>query len=149
MTMKDMRYEGSRARGMGVQGGEVMVVVGHLSLLSHFLFVPSRGDAESRSSGRSFGRSVGRSVSVALTRSGKAWQAQTSPNKKIKKNQLNSVTVTPSPSLSHPTQPAHNLSQELLNPFLSPLNRIKSSFPLQPSQRRLLLFRLFCRFRFK
>jgi hypothetical protein len=50
-------------------------------------------------------------------------------------------------SLPLTPHPVHNLDQKLLNPLLSPIQRIQPSFPLQTSQRRLLLFRLLRRFR--
>jgi hypothetical protein len=103
---------------------------------------------------RNLGRPVVRSVcrSVALARQAKAWQAQTFTAIKNKRQFRYCHPVTPSLChvlSSHPMQPANNLSQEFLNPLLLLLDRNQPSFPLQPSQRRLHLFRLFRRFRLK
>lgn len=138
MTMKEMRYEGSRANG----GEGVMVVVRHLSLLSHFPFSLSPLEA-TRNLGRPVVRSVVRSVALARRLAGPDFT-------QIRLNSVTVTTVTMSPChILSTLQPAHNLSQELLYPLLSPLNRIEPSFPLQASQHRLLLFRLSRRFRFK
>lgn len=108
-------------KGNGCAGEEVMVVGTSRCSLS----LSSRGDAETRSSGRPVGRSVG--IGRLPSREAKLGRPRLHccHNKK-KRHSFITVTLSrplPSHSLRPSlTQPAHNLSQELLNPLLSSVN---------------------------